>query len=385
MLACCFQYFFAGYHHSQINDLVIVAAQNDTHNIFTNIVNITFHSRHHNFRHVNHRVRLFLFFFHKRFKIGHSLFHYAGAFHDLRQKHFSVTKKVAHNFHACHQRSFNHFQSQVKFCTDFFGVLYDMFRYASHQGMNDTFFNCSFTPFSILLNFARTLCFVIFGKIYQSFGGVFSTIEQDVFDKFQQIFGNFFVHVEHSGVDDRHVETGVNRMIQKSGMHCFAHRIITTERERNVAHPTTYQRPRTPFFDLAYGLNESHRIVVVFLHSGSHRQNIWIKNNVVRSKTNGFSKQFKGSAANFNFVFKQCCLPFFIKCHHHCRCAVFANFTRLLQEIFLTFLDADGVNHPLALDALQSGFDYGPFGTVNHNWHTGNVRLNCNQVEKMCH
>ena len=260
-----------------------------------------------------------------------------------------------------------------------------MFSYASHQSMNDTFFNCSFTPFCVLYNFTCTFGFVAFGKINQSFSGVFSTVEQDIFDKFQQIFWNFLVDIQHAGVNNSHVETGVNRVIQKSGVHCFTDRIITPERKGNVAHSTTDQRSRTAFFNLFYCFNESHRIVVVFLHSGSHRQNIWIKNNVVRSKTNGFSKQFKGSAANFNFVFKQCCLPFFIKCHHHCRCAVFANFPCLHQEIFLTFLEADGVNHPLALDALQSGFDYGPFGTVNHNWYTGNVRLNCNQVEKMCH
>ena len=236
-----------------------------------------------------------------------------------------------------------------------------MFSYASHQSMNDTFFNCSFTPFCVLYNFTCTFGFVAFGKINQSFSGVFSTVEQDIFDKFQQIFWNFLVDIQHAGVNNSHVETGVNRVIQKSGVHCFTDRIITPERKGNVAHSTTDQRSRTAFFNLFYCFNESHRIVVVFLHSSGHSQNIRIKNNIVRRKSNVFGQQLIGSTADFNFLFEFCCLTGFIKSHHHCCRAVLANFPCLHQEIFLAFLEADRVDYAFALDALQSGFKHGPF------------------------
>ena len=43
------QYFIGGNHHTDVFDFVIITSQNDTYDVFTDIVNIPFHSGHQDF------------------------------------------------------------------------------------------------------------------------------------------------------------------------------------------------------------------------------------------------------------------------------------------------------------------------------------------------
>ena len=52
----------------------------------------------------------------------------------------------------------------------------------------------------------------------------------------QQVLGNLFVDRELAGVHDAHVHAARNRVIEKRGVHRFAHDIVAAEGKRNVAH-----------------------------------------------------------------------------------------------------------------------------------------------------
>ena len=73
------------------------------------------------------------------------------------------------------------------------------------------------------------------GEFDQPFGGVGAAIEQDVFDAFPQFRFDFFVNSQLAGIHNAHVEPGPNGMKQKRGMHRFADRVVSAERERNIA------------------------------------------------------------------------------------------------------------------------------------------------------
>ena len=100
-----FEDFIRRHHDAKIDYLVVIALQHHADDVFTDVVNITFHRRQHNFP-----VGLALLFtgVDKWLKPGHRLFHNARGFHHLRQEHFSFAKQIAHHVHARHERPFNH-------------------------------------------------------------------------------------------------------------------------------------------------------------------------------------------------------------------------------------------------------------------------------------
>ena len=55
----------------------------------------------------------------------------------------------------------------------------------------------------------------------------------------------------------------------------------------------------------------------------------------------------------------------------------------LLFEGLLSFFEADGIDYPLALDALEPGLDDGEIGAVDHDRHPGDVRLGGDSVEEL--
>ena len=213
----------------------------------------------------------------------HCFFHDASAFDDLRQKHLSRPEKIADNVHAAHQRPFDHGQRLLVFQPRFFNVLIDVVDNAFDQSMFQTFFNRAVPPGVILrLDFAFFVYRI--GECEQSFGGIRSAIQQDVFDKFEKIFRDFFVHGELAGIDDSHVESRSDRVIEKCRMHGFAHGVVAAERKRNVADAAADFGQWQLCFDLPRRFNEINGVVVVFFNAGGNGQNIRIENDVLRGK-----------------------------------------------------------------------------------------------------
>ena len=56
-----------------------------------------------------------------------------------------------------------------------------------------------------------------------------------------------------------------------------------------------------------------------------------------------------------------------------------------MQELLFARFKADGVDHRLALDAAQTGFDDAPLGRVHHDGNAADVGLRGHEVEKRDH
>ena len=70
-----------------------------------------------------------------------------------------------------------------------------------------------------------------------------AVVEYYVFNPFQQIRRNFLINIQHSGIDDGHVQPGLDRMEQEGRMHRFADRVFAAEENGNVSHPTASFAP----------------------------------------------------------------------------------------------------------------------------------------------
>ena len=57
----------------------------------------------------------------------------------------------------------------------------------------------------------------------------------------------------------------------------------------------------------------------------------------------------------------------------------------MLDKGFLAFFQADGVDYPLTLKTFQTGFDHVPFGTVDHDRHTGNIGFGRQKINEFDH
>ena len=134
-----------------------------------------------------------LFFVHEGLKVGDRLFHHAGAFDNLRQKHFPLSKQVTNNAHTSHQWAFNDVQALVVVLPCLFSVLDNVFIDSFDEGMFHTSFDGLFTPGQVFARLFLASSFYGFSEVQHPIGSVVAAIPKDVFDTFKQIFRDLFI------------------------------------------------------------------------------------------------------------------------------------------------------------------------------------------------
>lgn len=89
-------------HDAHIDDLVVVASKNDTNNILTNVVDITFDGGEDNCSVVLNSLSSFstgcyLLGFHEWCQVVDGLLHYSSRLDYLGQEHFTTSEVITHN------------------------------------------------------------------------------------------------------------------------------------------------------------------------------------------------------------------------------------------------------------------------------------------------
>ena len=165
----------------------------------------------------------------------------------------------------------------------------------------------------------------------------------------------------------------------------FTNLVLSAERKRNIAQPAGDQHAGALVLDLARSLDEIHSIIVVFRDTCRHGKNIGVENNVLGRKANFLRQDAPGSFADGNPLFQAVCLALLVKCHHDDGRTVTKDGLCLLDEWLPAFFEADRINDPLALQALQPGIEHLPAGGIDHDWYPGDIRLGCDQVQEARH
>ena len=224
-----------------------------------------------------------------------------------------------------------------------------------------------------------------FRNFQQSFRRIIAAIKDHILNTLAQFRLNIIINIELTGIDDRHIKASLDRMIQKYRVHCAAHRFVTAKRERNVGKTAGDMCAGKFFSDPRRRIDKCAPIIIVFFNAGRDRKDIGIKNDILGRKSDFFGKQFISARADAHFILSGFSLPFFVKGHHHCRRTIGKYRPSLFQKLLFAFFHRNRINDSFSLNAFQSGFDHFPFGRVDHDWHTSNVRLGSNQVEKSPH
>ena len=123
----------------------------------------------------------------------------------------------------------------------------------------------------------------------------------------------------------------------------------------------------------------------MLLHAGRDREDVGVEDDVFRREVEGFGQQRVAALADLELALDGIGLAVLVERHDDHGGAVAAHLAGMLQEGFLALLEADRVDHALALNALETGLDDRPFGRVDHDRHFGDVGLGRDQIEKVDH
>ena len=223
------------------------------------------------------------------------------------------------------------------------------------------------------------------GHLHQALGGIGAPVQDHVLGGCPQISRNLLVHRQLTGIDDAHIHPGPDRVVEEGGMHGFAHRVVAAERERHVADAAAHQGMGKFRLDAPGGFDEGERVVVVFLDTGGDGEDIRVEDDVFGRKPDLVDQQFIGAPANRHSLFGGLRLARLVEGHHHHGGAEAAYLPGLAQKRVLALLEADGVDHALALQAFQACKHHAPPGRIHHHGYPRDVGLRGHEVEKPAH
>ncbi len=123
----------------------------------------------------------------------------------------------------------------------------------------------------------------------------------------------------------------------------------------------------------------------MLLKAGCDREDIWIEDDVFRREIELADQNVVGAFADFSLALKSVGLPDLVKRHHHHGGAVASRNRCLVDEFLFALLHGDRVDHRLALNALQAGFDHHEFRGVHHDGDTRDIRFGGDEVEERHH
>ena len=209
-------------------------------------------------------------FFHEGLEPGHGLFHDPGALDDLREEHLSFTEEVTDDLHAVHQRPLDDLQGPVEELARLLRVALNEVCDAVYQGVAQPFGDLLLAPGepAVIVFFFPPGVFQPGGVLDQTLGGVLAPVEEDVLDKLEQPRIDLLVDLQHAGVHDRQVETGLDGVKQEGRMHRLADHVVAPEGEGDIAHPAAGAGAGAALLDPPDSLDEVDGVVVVFGDAG---------------------------------------------------------------------------------------------------------------------
>ncbi len=144
-------------------------------------------------------------------------------------------------------------------------------------------------------------------------------------------------------------------------MNGFAHRIVTTERERDVGDAAGDQRVRQFAFDVFTRADKVLRVVVVLVNAGGDREDVWVEDDIFWREANLFGEDFVRPTANLDFPRAGIGLALFVEGHHHYCRTIATQQLRVMDKGVDALFHRDRVNNAFALDTLQTFFNDVPF------------------------
>ena len=370
------------HHDAQVDDLEIVALEDDADDVLADVVDVALDRRHDD---PALRLRAFgLLRLDEGKQVGDRLLHDARRLHHLRQEHLTGAEQVADDVHAVHQRPLDDLDRAGGGEPRLLGILDHMGVEALDEGVLQPLGDGQQPPFLGRLLRHRAVALEAVGDRQQPVGGVGPAVEHDVLARLAQLGVDGVVDVELAGVDDAHVHASRDGVVEKDRVHGAAHRLVAAEREAQVRQAARDVRVRAAAADLPARLDKVDAVVVVLLDPGRDGEDVGVEDDVLgREAVAG--QQLVGALADLDLALAGVGLADLVEGHDDDGGAVAADLGGVLEELGLALLHADRIDDRLAGDALQPRLDDAPLRAVDHNGHARDVGLGGDQLEEGGH
>ena len=373
-------------HHAKVDDLVIVAGQHDADDVLADIMHIALHRRHQDLAVGIGLSRRGLLGLHIGQQIGHGLLHDAGRFHHLRQEHLAGPEQVADDVHPGHQRAFDDMQRAFGLGAGFLGIALDEFGDAVHQRMFQPLLDRPFAPAHVLLaRLGPALAAIFLGQFQHPLGRIGAAVQDHILAGLAQFLVDLVIDGQLAGIDDAHIHPRLNGVVKEDRMHRLAHRFVAAEAEGKVRDPARDMDMRQGLDDPAGGVDEIDAVIVVFLDSRRHGEDVRVEDDILGREADLLRQDLIGAGADLDLAVFGIGLPGLIKSHDHHRRPVGTAQARVMQEGFLALFQGNRVHHRLALNAFQPGLDHLPFRGIDHDRHPGDIGFRGDQVQVIDH
>ena len=369
-------------HDAQVADLVAVAGHDHRDDVFADVVDVALDRGH---DHLARRLSAGGILFDIGGEHPDGAFHHARRLDDLRQEHLALAEEFAHARHRTHQQPVDHLHRVAQFAVGFERVGLDVVGHSSEQSVFDAFRQRPGAPRLLVCgSFGRGVGAEMLCVVDEPLGSVGTTAEDDVLDAFEQCGFDVAVNLQQLGIDDAHVHSRRDGVVEEDRVHRLAHDIVAAEGEREVRNAARHLGVGQVFLDPARSFDEVERIAVVRLDACGDGQYVGVENDLF-GRESRFGQQPVGAFGHLDLAGVGVGLSPFVEEHHHGRCAVAADGGGTFQKGAFALFERDRVDDALALHDLQSGFEHLPFRRVDHHRHTGDFGLRGHEVQKVAH
>ncbi len=352
------------HHDAEIHDAVIVAGQHHRHDVLADVVHVALDGgQHHGASpgaaggsgraggRASCRGGARLLALYVRQQHGDRLAHDACALHHLRQEHLSLAEEAADDVHPLHQGALDHVQRARQRKPDLLDVLRDVRHDSSPERITHTLVGGQGSP--RVVGLARFSGLGRARHFQQALGGVRPARQQQVLDPVAQVGGNILVGQRLRGIHDADAHARAHRVVQEHRVDRGAQAVVAAERERHVGNAARHARSRQLFPDEARRLEIVDPVPRVLFKPGAHGENVRVQDDVLGPHAGRVHQKAVGAFAYRGLAREAVRLALFVESHHHHGGAQARRGHRAIQEHILAFLQADGVQDALALQALQ--------------------------------
>jgi len=384
-----------GHHHAEVDDAVAVAAEHDADDVLADVVHVSLDGgEQHGPGAVvavvdASRGPLGLVLLEVGVEERDGPLHRPCALHDLRQEHAAAAEEVADDVHAIHQRPFDDVErARIAVGLEDLGqILLEVIGDAVDERVREAFFDGLFSPARVgpLPPRATVLVAVALGLLDEALGGVVTTVEDHVLAELTQLRLDVLVDGQLTGVDDAHVEAGLDGVIEKHRVHRLAHGRITAEAEAEVADAADEVCAREALLQLTACVDEVLCVLGVLFDARRDREDVGVEDDVLFGKADGLREDAMGAREDLDAVIERGRLPLLVEGHDDDGGPMALADARLLDEGVFALLEADRVDDRASLDLFEPSLDDAELRAVDHDRDARDVGLGRDQAQERLH
>ena len=177
-----------------------------------------------------------------------------------------------------------------------------------------------------------------FGVGKKALGGVVAAVEHYVFDALAELWIDLLVDDELPWVDNAHVHAVLDSVVEKAGVHGFAHVVVAAKAKAHVGDTAAHLGIGQILLDPGGGLKKVKGVAAVLLHARGDGEYVGVKNDVFRGEA-VLDQKVVGAAADFDAAIVGVCLALLVKGHDDYGCTKASAVARLIQKFRLAGLE----------------------------------------------